>query len=223
MGFSPPNYTQTPNELFDYWLPKLKLVELRVLMVIFRKTFGWHKTRDRISLSQLQNLTGSHHQDIAKATFKLEQLGLITKEVLGEKGNQQTFYELVIKEDKIKEKITYEEIPPRKYLRGNTSSQKKDSLKEKKTPISPKRGLRSILYEKRKKWAYANQNNSPGGSSVALEDRYVIHSGSAPPQVHWYAKRDPFWENIDNDINKSTNYEEKKWVQEIGIKKTMAL
>lgn len=130
MGFSPPNYTQTPNELFDYWLPKLKLVELRVLMVIFRKTFGWHKIRDRISLSQLEQLTGSHHQDIIKAVIKLESLGLVKKEVVGEKGHQKTFYDLVLKEDKNSNNTYQEESPPRNLLRGNSPSQKKPSSYE---------------------------------------------------------------------------------------------
>lgn len=91
-----PQYTQAPNQLFDDWLPKLNFVQLKVLMVILRKTFGWHKVRDRISISQLEELTGAQRQAIIKAAKDLEKMGLITKIVVGSKGQQQTFYELIV-------------------------------------------------------------------------------------------------------------------------------
>lgn len=99
MRIPAPNYTQTPNILFDDWLPFLSLVELRVLMIIMRKTFGWHKIRDRISLSQLEKLTGSKRSSITTATKKLEKRGLILKTKEGKNGTEETYYELIIIED----------------------------------------------------------------------------------------------------------------------------
>lgn len=96
MRIQPPNYTQAPNELFDEWLPLLGLAELKVLMVIIRKTFGWHKVRDRISLSQLQQITGLERRHVCSAIKSLEGRRLITKIVVGNNGEQQTFYELFI-------------------------------------------------------------------------------------------------------------------------------
>lgn len=93
-----PNYTQTPNILFDHWLPLLGECELRVLLVIMRKTFGWHKVRDRISISQLEKMTGSHRSNIIKATKDLIKKGLIKKEVSGDRGMQVTYYELVVQD-----------------------------------------------------------------------------------------------------------------------------
>ena len=94
-----PNYTQAPNALFDDWLPLLGMAELKVLMVIMRKTFGWHKIRDRISLSQLETITGLERRHISKAVKGLQEKGLILKIVEGEKGTQNTFYELIVIED----------------------------------------------------------------------------------------------------------------------------
>lgn len=37
---------------------------MRVMLAICRKTFGWHKTRDRLSLSQLEELTGMSRQGV---------------------------------------------------------------------------------------------------------------------------------------------------------------
>ena len=69
MRVSAPTYTQIPNDLFDHWLPHLGEIEVKVLLVIMRKTFGWHKAdlRDRISISQLEKLTGSTPSNILKA------------------------------------------------------------------------------------------------------------------------------------------------------------
>ncbi len=52
-GFGSPHYTQVPDELFDYLAPHLSEAELRVLLYIVRRTFGFKKDADDISLSQL--------------------------------------------------------------------------------------------------------------------------------------------------------------------------
>lgn len=52
-GFSRPHYTQVPDELFDHLLPHLSLVELRVLLYIIRRTFGFKKDADEISIPQM--------------------------------------------------------------------------------------------------------------------------------------------------------------------------
>lgn len=52
-GFRIPTYTQTPNELFDELAPRLTEAELRVLLYVVRRTFGFHKQADAISLSQM--------------------------------------------------------------------------------------------------------------------------------------------------------------------------
>lgn len=99
MRIPQPNFTQTPNDLFDHWLPFLGEVELKVLLVIMRKTFGWHKVRDKISISQLEKLTGSTPTNIGKAIKSLISKGVILKQVTGENGKQETFYELAVCED----------------------------------------------------------------------------------------------------------------------------
>ena len=94
-----PNYTQTPNDLVDHWLPHLGEIELKVLLVIIRKTFGWRRIRDRISISQLEKFTGSCAKNVLNALNSLIKKGVITKEVIGPIGRQETYYELVIEEE----------------------------------------------------------------------------------------------------------------------------
>ena len=64
MDYPVPNYTQTPNVFFDNIMKTLTESEFRVMLAIIRKTFGWHKTRDRISLSQIMEITGMSRQGV---------------------------------------------------------------------------------------------------------------------------------------------------------------
>lgn len=102
MGFRPPNYTQTPNELFDDWLPKLKMIELKILLVILRKTFGWHKDVAKISREELKKLTGLQSIQISNGTKSLIEKKLIKKTVIGSDGTESSYYELCVEEEEIK-------------------------------------------------------------------------------------------------------------------------
>jgi hypothetical protein len=50
-GYSSPNYTPVPDELFDEQLPDLSGAELKLLLYIIRRTFGFKKESDNISLN----------------------------------------------------------------------------------------------------------------------------------------------------------------------------
>jgi predicted RNA-binding Zn-ribbon protein involved in translation (DUF1610 family) len=55
-GFVAPTTTDTPNELFDIVLPRINnLAELKVVLYIIRRTFGFHKQIDWIALSQFEH------------------------------------------------------------------------------------------------------------------------------------------------------------------------
>jgi len=52
-GFISPRYTQVPDELFDDLMSHLSGAELKVLLYIIRRTFGFKKDVDNISLNQI--------------------------------------------------------------------------------------------------------------------------------------------------------------------------
>ena len=54
-GFSRPNTTPTPDELFDVFLTQLTHAELKVLLYIIRRTYGFQKDSDSISISQISS------------------------------------------------------------------------------------------------------------------------------------------------------------------------
>ncbi len=103
-GFRRPNYTPVPDELFDVLLPDLRGAELKVLLYIVRRTFGFKKERDAISFNQF--LRGVHSRDgqtldggcgvrdrttLARALRALERMGAISAErSTDERGESET-------------------------------------------------------------------------------------------------------------------------------------
>lgn len=96
-GFRAPQYTQVPNEVFDHLLPDMDETELRVTLIAIRKTLGWHKTRDAISLSTFVELTGLSRQGVLDGIEKAKARGTLVEVGKGKRGIN--IYELVITED----------------------------------------------------------------------------------------------------------------------------
>ena len=150
MKIQAPTYTQTPNELFDRWLPLLKEVELKVLLVIMRKTFGWHKTKDWISISQLEKLTGCSATHVISAVRTLIEKGLVKKEIHGPIGKQVTYYELIVYDDSNNSYPSQFERGTPDNLRGGTPDNLSGTKETNKKTIQKKQ-----------------QQKTPSGSSSA--------------------------------------------------------
>jgi len=109
-GYSKPNYTPVPDELFDEQLPDLSGAELKVLLYIIRRTFGFKKESDNISLNQLlhgittkENLVLDRGTGLSKKTLLETIKNLIEKNLIiserrrsKEKGDEPTTYRLNI-------------------------------------------------------------------------------------------------------------------------------
>lgn len=65
-------YLMIPNVIIDYLIPYCTPTAFVVLMVIYRKTFGWRKREDRISYSQIEQATGLSHNAVYHALRFLE-------------------------------------------------------------------------------------------------------------------------------------------------------
>jgi len=91
-GFSSPNFTTVPDDFFDTLAPRLRESELKVLLYIIRRTFGFKKGSDNISLSQmvdgivrkdgtrLDNGTGLKKSAVCVALSSLEKKGIIYRQ-----------------------------------------------------------------------------------------------------------------------------------------------
>jgi phage replication O-like protein O len=99
-GFSRPTYTPIPDELFDVLLPDLSKPELKVLLYVMRRTFGFKKDADAISTAQLvsdittkdgrvlDRGTGLPRSSVKTATQSLVERGILTvRQVRSETGD----------------------------------------------------------------------------------------------------------------------------------------
>jgi len=79
-----PNYTQTPNRFIDEYMNQVSPAATKIYLTICRKTIGWHKDTEDISLSQIMKLTGLSKNTALRATDELENFDLI---IVTRKGN----------------------------------------------------------------------------------------------------------------------------------------
>ena len=120
-GFDEPNYTQIPDVFFDEVMCELTEAELRVALYIMRRTFGFKKRADTISLSQF--LTGIRTRageqldrgcglrsptHLSRALQGLEEKGIIRRiQQFDERGgNKPTLYTLRFRHDPLPEGYT---------------------------------------------------------------------------------------------------------------------
>ena len=107
-GFRLPTTTPIPDEVFDELMAHLSGAELKVLLYICRRTFGFKKDRDNISLQQLvkgittkngrklDGGTGLGKASVARAVRSLEQRKVIlrSQRQSKRKGDEETTYAL---------------------------------------------------------------------------------------------------------------------------------
>lgn len=73
-----PNHTQIPNTFIDESMARLTHAQFKVLIAICRKTIGWHKHSDYISISQIMELANVSNKTVVNALVQLEDMGYIT-------------------------------------------------------------------------------------------------------------------------------------------------
>ncbi len=144
-------FTRIPNNIIEA-MPTLGNAELRVLLAIARKTVGWQKECDVISVSQIVAMTGLTSRNAQNAITALLERGFLSREKAGKQTYCYTL-QTVSPRDTVENHIPSDPISPRDtvpyplgtrfeakpYPLGTT--QKKD-LKEKKergvdTPARP--------------------------------------------------------------------------------------
>jgi len=109
-GFRSPNYTMVPDELFDEVMADLSGAELKVLLYIIRRTYGFKKQSDDISLNQIcHGITtrGGHVLDhgtgLSRSTVKVALHTLLARNIIiaahrasSQHGYEATTYQLNI-------------------------------------------------------------------------------------------------------------------------------
>ena len=105
-GFASPNYTQTPNTLFEL-LPVLSNAELRITLALVRETHGWHRRRtDRLSVPELAALAGLSESSAKTGIKEGLTRGTLKRFKVRDSQNRPTFkYGLVITDQVTREEF----------------------------------------------------------------------------------------------------------------------
>lgn len=164
-----PNSFQLPNALVDdKYLVEMKGSALAMYIFIVRKTRGWQKECDRISLSQFSEFTGYNKDAVLTGVNKLVELGLV-KRISFE--NKTSFYEL-----------NDQPLPPENLLSENPLAENPLSavgksaklLSENQTHNNKENNLNKTNIEKPKKFVFKKALLDLGGDEKLVDDWLIV-------------------------------------------------
>jgi hypothetical protein len=97
-GIDKPNYTQTPNVLFDELMRDMGEAELKVTLAIVRETFGWHRHNAcyEMTISDLEGKTGMTRPSVTKGIAEGMKRGTIRREI---DNAGRYYYGLIVGDD----------------------------------------------------------------------------------------------------------------------------
>ncbi|WP_410679055.1 replication protein [Avibacterium paragallinarum] len=117
-----PNSFQLPNVVVDDLIRDLTGAELKCYLVIVRKTKGWNKDCDAISISQLMEVTGLSNRAVIDACNHLTEIGLLTRQK-GARG-------VNVFAPNLCKKFTSEESSPVKKVHSTCEESSQDPVKK---------------------------------------------------------------------------------------------
>lgn len=131
------NHTQINNQFIDEYIIQLSGNAVKIFLAISRKTIGWHKDTDRISNTQLMEMTGiKHRTTLTAAINELVECDLINVIRTGKGRNIMTFYEIKYEaENDLKEESTKKN--------GSKNDPINSDIRSKNDPISANIGSKN--------------------------------------------------------------------------------
>ncbi|MDA3542507.1 replication protein [Acinetobacter sp. AOR18_HL] len=82
-----PNSFQVANAFVDEAMSKISDASVKIYLIINRKTRGWAKECDALSITQLEELSGKSHPTVVRCTKELVKVGLVKKHEQSVYGN----------------------------------------------------------------------------------------------------------------------------------------
>ena len=227
-----PNYTQVPNILLDHWISILSGSQFKVLMCLCRKTFGFHKKWDQISLTQLEKMAALSRTVIIECLNVLIFHGLVIKTKINNQnhgGNETSAYELIIYDSDQSYTPSPNSGPPlvRKMdhpLVRNSDTQKKILTKESNTPLPPK--WESVNSKKEKKIKEQLIERMPNIHTSETQHKDLIAKFGEERTKECYEYLSEWKESKEiadpKSMNKHTDfYRIKKWVLAAVMEKSI--
>lgn len=140
-----PNHTQIPNYYIDFLMAELSPPTWKVLCYIARRTFGFQKSTDRISLTQMQkgikkrdgtvldNGTGLCRNSILKALSELEEKGVLQIDRSGSTNRYKLVHNMNQPDTEVVHPVnhTSAQDEPQLVYKMNTQKKGKESIQKK--------------------------------------------------------------------------------------------
>lgn len=208
-----PNFTQIPNEFLDFDLADLSGGEFKILMYICRKTYGYQKQKDRISLSQftdgVKNFDGKtinkgvgiSRPQVVKILKSLEEKGYIESQKTEKKV---TIFRLKNAGDSESELVNKVNQQSNKVVK-KVNQTGKESLPELVNKVNPQK-KNKIKYTKEKNVATKLQPTSGVFSDEQKDDFKLVEI-----LVNFIKQNNPFYQN------REFKYNQKKWINDIRL------
>lgn len=111
------NYFEVPNQLTDEFYSDIPPSALKIYLLLIRKTWGWHKCGDWVSMSQFMTGTGMTKMTILKNLKWLEENGYIWSAKVGEEGREQKLYFIMSEEGVRLRQMVMDKVIDLAYLR----------------------------------------------------------------------------------------------------------
>ena len=78
------NYTMIPNDLLEaIYSYRLSPLHMQIMLYVIRKTYGFHKETDFITITKLASDLGRYRQDVSEAVRELEGMGCLGPRMSG--------------------------------------------------------------------------------------------------------------------------------------------
>ena len=140
MTISKINHTQISNDFLEIHMKNLSGGATKVFLAISRKTIGWHKETDSISISQIMVLTGLSNRGVINSISELEKNGLIKvfRKKTEKDFNYTNKYTIDYEESSQGSEESSQGSEESSPISSEESSQTKETIKETKTKESKK-------------------------------------------------------------------------------------
>lgn len=180
-------WTQTPNFIYDL-MPDMKEAELKVVMLIVRKTVGWQAERVKLRMADIEKETGLSHPSVATGIKNAMDRGILARKV---DGDTYSYWLIEPQEGDAKVKIFNTETtnegqevlpesknslpssvknlnndelkiltPNTKDINTNKPKRRRGGAKRPKSPPPPKHPAVEVFHEKHHRWPNDSQQKA---------------------------------------------------------------
>jgi uncharacterized protein (DUF2132 family) len=190
-----PNSFQVPNFLVDKLLPHLSGPQAKILMVLCRKTFGWHKREDVISFGQFRDEAGVSRSSAIEALKLFVEAGLVLRVSKGRTDMSAWSFNLDVDVDRVLERL----------MPGQTCSADVDKSLVPEADLSNRRTSTAggLVRPAHQKWSNRRTRGGPTGGPTETKENQETQI----PLIPLTTKLDEVWAYYREKLKRASHYE----------------